>query len=90
MGSDGTVALAPFLHLGPGVVKAQEPVGVQALRPELAVERHDEGIVRGLSRPGEVEVDTFLVCPTVKVLARVAIALWRTDYKTVRPHSQIA
>jgi hypothetical protein len=30
----------------PGVFKAHEPVGVQAFRPQLAVERFDEGIIR--------------------------------------------
>lgn len=38
----------PFLHLLAGVVKAQEPVLVQALGPEFAVEGLDIRIVGGL------------------------------------------
>ena len=52
-----------MLHLPTGVVKRQEPVGVQTFRPELAVERLDERVVGGLSRPGEVEHDVLLVGP---------------------------
>jgi hypothetical protein len=36
-------------HLRPGVVKTEEPVGVQALLVELVVEGLDEGIVRVLA-----------------------------------------
>lgn len=57
---DLVVVPAPF-HLRPGVVKAEEPVGVQALGPHLTVEGLDEGIIRGLSRPVEVEYDALLV-----------------------------
>ncbi len=53
VGADLVVVPAPFRHLRPGIVKAEEPVGVQALGPELAVDGLDEGIVRGLSRPAE-------------------------------------
>lgn len=49
-----------FLH---GVVEAHEPVLVQALRPELAVERFDERVVGRLARPTEVERDVARVCP---------------------------
>jgi hypothetical protein len=47
------VVSAPSLQLFGRVCKRQEPVGVQALGPELAVDGLDEGIVRGLSRPAE-------------------------------------
>lgn len=40
--TDIVVVSTPMLHLPPGVVKGQEPVGVQALRPELTVEGLDE------------------------------------------------
>ena len=36
---------------------------VQAFAPQLAVERFDECIVRGLSRPGEVRRDALLLSP---------------------------
>ena len=45
-----TASLAFSLRL----VEAQEPVGAQALGPELAVQALDEGIVRRLSRATEV------------------------------------
>lgn len=41
-------------------------MGVQALGPELAVERLDEGIVRRLSGPAELDHDAFLVGSEVK------------------------
>ncbi len=43
------VVSEPILHLFARVGKRQEPVRVQALAPEPAVEGLDEGIVRGLS-----------------------------------------
>lgn len=61
------VVLTSFLHLGPRVVKAQEPVGDQTFRPELAIERLDECVVRRLPGAGEVEFDTLLVGPQIEV-----------------------
>ena len=49
------VVLAPSLHLFAGIGKRHEPMGVQAFRPELAVERLDEAVVRRLSWPREVQ-----------------------------------
>ena len=45
MGPDCVVVLTPFLHLHAGIVKRQEPMGVETLGPELAVERLDERVV---------------------------------------------
>jgi hypothetical protein len=59
-------ANAPSL---PRVVKRQEPVGVQTLRPELPVEGLDEGVARRLPRTGEVEHDVLLVGPEVEIPA---------------------
>ena len=39
------VVLAPILQLFAGVGKGQEPMRVEALRPEASVERLDEGVV---------------------------------------------
>jgi hypothetical protein len=50
-----------MLHLLPGVVKCQEPVGVQALGPELAVETFDERVVGRLPGPCEVKDDVLLI-----------------------------
>ncbi len=44
--SDLVIVSTPFLHLFPGVVKAQEPVGIQAYGPELAVKGFDKGVIR--------------------------------------------
>lgn len=49
--TDLIVVSTPMLHLLAGVVKGQEPVGVQAFRAELAVERLDEGVVGRLAWP---------------------------------------
>jgi hypothetical protein len=57
----------PILQLLPGVFKAHEPVGVQAFRPQLAVERFDEGIVGRLSGPTEVQRDAMGVRPKVQI-----------------------
>lgn len=44
------VVSTPILHFFACIRKGQEPVLVQAFRPEAAVEGFDEGVVRGLSR----------------------------------------
>ena len=46
------VVSEPSLHLFAGVGKGEEPVGVQAFRPEPSVERLDERIVGGLCQAG--------------------------------------
>ena len=51
------VVSTPSLHLFSGIGKRQEPVRVQALRTELAIERFDEAIIRRLAGPGEVQGD---------------------------------
>ena len=60
MGPDFVVVSTPILHFLPCVVKAQEPVRVQAFASELAVEGFDEAVVGRLARPREVQPDTFL------------------------------
>lgn len=50
VGSVFVVVSTPILQLFAGVGKAHEPVGVQAFRSELAVERLDEAVVGGLDR----------------------------------------
>ncbi len=49
VGSDLVIVSTPSLHFFARVVKRHEPVGVQALRPELAVEAFDEGVIRRLA-----------------------------------------
>ena len=62
VGSSLVVVSTAVLYLGPCVVKA-EAVGVQAFRPELAVEGPDEGVIGRLTWPGEVQDNTLLVGP---------------------------
>lgn len=57
------VVFAPILQLFSCIRKAQEPVCIQALRPEPSVEGFNESVVGRLSRAGEVQRDTFLVTP---------------------------
>ena len=54
VGSYLIVVSTPSLAFSPRLVEAEEPVGIQALGPELAVQALDEGIVRRLSRATEV------------------------------------
>lgn len=67
MRADLVIVSAPILHLFGRVGKRQEPVRVQAFCPEAPVEGFDVGVVRRLSRPGEVERDAFGVGPQVEV-----------------------
>lgn len=50
-----SLVFAPSLAFSPGVVEGQEPGGVQAFGPDLAVEGLGEGAVGGLARPAEVQ-----------------------------------
>ena len=68
-----------MLHLPAGVVKRQEPVGVQTFRPELAVEGLDERVVGRLAGPREVEHDVPLVGPQVEVAGDELRALVDAD-----------
>ena len=53
MRPDLVVVCAPSLQLFGRIRKRQEPVGVQALGPEAAVEGFNEGVVRRLAGPGD-------------------------------------
>ena len=67
MGPDFVVVSTPILHFLPCVVKAQEPVRVQAFASELAVEGFDEAIVRGFAWSREIQHDTLLVSPDIEI-----------------------
>ena len=67
MRPDLVVVSAPSLQLFRRVCKRQEPVGVQTLGPEAAVEGLDEGIVGRLAGPAEVEGDAVGIGPEVRV-----------------------
>jgi hypothetical protein len=52
----------------PGISHGEEPRGVQAFRPQAAVERLNVGIVRGRSGPGEVNLHPVQIGPLVQAL----------------------
>src|SRR5205809_4639624 len=63
------VVYTPSLAFSLRLVEAEEPVRVQTLGSELAVERLDEGIVRRLAWPREVERHVVHVGPQIELLA---------------------
>lgn len=91
MRADFIVVSTPILHFRAGVVKAHEPVSVQAFGSELAIERLKEGVVSGLSRAGEVEHHVLLIRPEIKVAGDKLRALvdpdrLRISYFPAEPH----
>lgn len=46
-----------------------EPVLIEAFVPELTVERLDEGILRGLTRLNQLQLDVALIGPLIECLA---------------------
>lgn len=65
MRADIVVIMPPRLTFMPGIGQAQEPVCVEALGPDPAVERLCERIVGRFSGSAEVEQDIMLVGPQV-------------------------
>ena len=61
------VVFAPSLQLFAGVGKAHEPMGVQAFRAQLTIERLDEAVIRGLTWPREVQGNRIGISPEIKV-----------------------
>ena len=70
MGLDFVVMSPPFIDGGSGIVETGEPVQVEAVVPELAVEALDEGVLRRLAWLDEVQFHTRLPCPEEHGLAR--------------------
>ena len=66
VGSDVIVFMAPRLDGVASVLEGQEPVHVQAVIAERAVEALDEGILRRLSGLDEVELDATRVGPSIE------------------------
>lgn len=83
MRSNLVVVSTPFLHFLAGVVKAQEPVLVQALGPELAVEGLDVRIVGGPAGPGEVQGHIPLIGPEIEVSGDELAAIVHPDHLRV-------
>ena len=57
------IVSTPILHLCPCIVKAHEPVRIQALGAELAVETFDVAVVGRLAWSREVEHDALMIGP---------------------------
>ena len=66
MGSLLVVVAPPFLDALLGIGQGQEPRRVQALCPQPGVERLDERVVRGCSRPGKVDLHLVQASPMVE------------------------
>ena len=62
------VVVPPCLTFMLGVGQAQEPIRVEALRPDPSVERFREGSVGRLFPPAEVQRDVVLVDPRIEIL----------------------
>lgn len=73
------VVSAPSLAFSHRVVEAHEPVLVQALRPELAVEAFDERVVGRLARPAEVERHVSCIGPQIEIARNELAALVDPD-----------
>ena len=67
MGPFFVVVPTPILHFLLSVCKAQEPVSIEALRPEAPIECFDERIVGRFSRPREVERNAALIGPQAEI-----------------------
>ncbi len=80
------VVSTPSLQFFASILQRQEPVSVQVFAAQLAVERLDERIVCGLTRAGEVQDYTALVCPQIHVARDelAPIAHWEAGFGMVR------
>ena len=63
------VVSAPILQLLSGIGKRHEPMRVQTLRPELAIEGLNERVIRGFTRPGQVQRHPMGIGPQIEVAA---------------------
>jgi hypothetical protein len=66
------VVLAPKLNLCSGVVKALEPMLVQAFKANASVEAIDESIVCRFAGSAEVQDDTVRIGPQVKQAGHIS------------------
>lgn len=56
---------------------------VQALRPELAIERPDEAVVGRLAGPGELDDNALLIGPQIEITADELRALVNPDRRRI-------
>ncbi len=73
------VVSTPSLQLFAGVFGPQEPVSIEALCAELAVEAFDERVVSGLAWAREVERDVVLIRPQIEIAGDKLRALIDSD-----------
>jgi hypothetical protein len=73
------VVAPPSLDLFLSILQAQKSVLIQAFLPETAVERFDEGVIRGLPRPGKVQDHAMGVGPQVDFLGDKLRAVVQPD-----------
>jgi hypothetical protein len=73
------VVAVPSLDFLFSILQAQKPVLVQTFLPKPAVKRLDEGVVRGLPRPGEVQDYAMGVGPQVNFLGDKLRAIVHPD-----------
>ena len=79
LGSNVVVVPSPSFDGSPRVVHGEEPVHVQAVVPERAVEALDEAVLGGLARLNEVDLDPLRVGPGIERPARELRAVVRDD-----------
>ena len=84
VGSVLVVGPKPILQLYESICKAHEPMRVQTLRPQLAVERLNKAVLRCLSRPREVRGDVVCVGPEVEIAATGAADAFTRDHSECR------
>ena len=61
------IVSTPSLQLVAGVGKTHESVGVHAFRAQLAIERLDTAVIRGLTWPPEVQGNRIGISPEIEV-----------------------
>ena len=76
---------SPGRNADSGFGQRTEPVLVEAFIPELAVDRLDEGILRGLARLNQLQFDVALIGPLIERLAGELGTLVGADRLRVAP-----
>ena len=79
MGSFFIVVATPGLDLLPRILDRHEPVLVEALGPQPAVERFDQPVICRFSAPAEVQANLVRVRPLVEHSARELAAVVHAD-----------
>lgn len=70
---------APGFNLGFGIGQAHEPMFVQTLRSQASVKALHHGVICGISRSAEIELNAIFVGPPVHRLSNKFAAVIRLD-----------